>query len=145
MDFDGMFSSLNIAASALNAERARMNVVASNLARANVTAPPGQTPPQREVIFFQEVLERARNESLPGGERLGGVQVAGIRPSTAPPRMVANPGHPHANEEGFVAYPDINVPDEMVNLISASRSYGANLAVLKTFREMMLKTLTMGR
>jgi len=71
--------------------------------------------------------------------------VAGIAPSTEEPRMVAEPGHPYADKNGFVAYPNINVPNEMVNLISASRSYGANLAVMKTFRDMMLKTLTIGR
>jgi len=72
MDFDQMFSSLNIAASALNAERMRMNVVANNLAKANVTAPPGETPPQREMIFFRQVLDRAQND-LSGADRLGGV------------------------------------------------------------------------
>ena len=143
MDFDGMFSSLNIAASALGAERQRMNVVANNLAKANVTAGPGEVLPQREMIFFRQVLDRAQGD-LSGG-RLGGVRVAGVSPSTEAPRRVADPGHPHADENGFVAYPNINVPNEMVNLISASRSYGANLAVLKTFKDMMLKTLTIGR
>jgi len=144
MDFDRMFSSLNVTASALNAERMRMNVVANNLAKANVSAPPGETPPARETIFFRAVLDRARS-ARSGAGRLGGVEVAGIRPANEQPRMVADPGHPHANEQGFVAYPNINVADEMVNLISSSRSYGANLAVLKTFREMMLKTLSIGR
>lgn len=143
MNFDRMFSSLNIAASALNAERARMNVVASNLAKANVTAKPGEAPPQREMIFFKEVFERAMLGAV--GDRMAGVEVAAIQPSNEEPRYVADPAHPHANEDGFVAYPNISVSEEMVNLISASRSYGANLAVMKSFKEMMIKTLAIGQ
>ena len=143
MDFDQMFSALNISSSALHAERMRMDVVADNLARANVTVPPGQTPPSRETIIFKAVFDEARR-GVPGAEALGGVEVEGVYPSSDPPRMVREPGHPHADENGFVAYPNISSFQEMANLISSSRSYGANLAVIRTFKDIMNKTLSIG-
>lgn len=143
MELDRMFSTLDIAGSALHAERTRMNVVANNLALANVTSKTG-TPPSRQAVIFRAALGEARHGSRRGRE-LAGVEVAGVTASNDPPRLVHDPSHADANDEGYVAYPNISAFQEMANLISASRSYGANLAVVRTYKEMMNKTLNIGR
>ena len=136
-----MMNIFQLAGSAMTAQSQRMNVAASNLANADsVAGPDGQTYRARQVVF--------RMAPVPGqahGQEVGGVQVAGVVQSQAPLRMVYEPGNPAANADGYVAMPNVNVVDETINMIAASRSYQANVEVLNTARTLMLKTLTIGQ
>jgi flagellar basal-body rod protein FlgC len=123
-----------IASSAMTAQSQRMNLTASNLANADsVTGPDGQPYRARQAVF----------ESL--GDARGGVRVASVHESTAPGRLIHDPHNPLANEQGYVTMANVNPVEEMVNMISASRSYQANVEVLNTAKSLMLKTLTLGQ
>lgn len=126
-----------IAGSAMTAQSQRMNTTASNLANADsVTGPDGQPYRARQVVF----------EMAPAnGQGIGGVRVARVIEDPSPMRMVHDPKNPLANAEGYVTMPNVNVVEEMVNMISASRSYQANVEVLNTAKTLMLKTLTIGQ
>ena len=127
----------NVAGSAMAAQSQRMNVTASNLANAeSVAGPDGQPYRAKQVVF--EVAGS-------GGQDIGGVKVAGVIEDSAPARMLFDPRSPHANADGYVAMPNVNVVEEMTNMISASRSYQANVEVLNTAKTLMVKTLTIGQ
>ncbi|MFZ4478417.1 MAG: flagellar basal body rod protein FlgC [Rhodoferax sp.] len=127
----------DIAGSALTAQSQRMNVTASNLANADsVAGPDGQPYRARQVVF-----EMAQS----GGQAIGGVKVARVVEDQSPLRMLHDPKNPNANADGYVAQSNVNVVEEMVNMISASRSYQANVEVLNTAKTLMLKTLTLGQ
>jgi flagellar basal-body rod protein FlgC len=127
----------DIAGSAMTAQSQRMNTTASNLANADsVTGPDGLPYRARQVVF----------EMAPAnGQGIGGVRVARVIEDPSPMRMVHDPRNPMANADGYVAMPNVNVVEEMVNMISASRSYQANVEVLNTAKTLMLKTLTIGQ
>ena len=126
-----------IAASAMTAQSQRMNTTASNLANADsVAGPDGQPYRARQVVF----------EMAPsGGQDIGGVRVARVIEDPSPMRMMHDPKNPLANAAGYVTMSNVNVVEEMVNMISASRSYQANVEVLNTAKTLMLKTLTVGQ
>ena len=125
------------AGSAMAAQSKRMNVAASNLANADsVTGPDGQPYRAKQVIF--------QVDAAPGAET-GGVKVTGVEESQAPDKLVFQPGNPLADAKGYVRMPNVDVVGEMVNSMSASRSYQANVEVLNTVKSMMLKTLTLGQ
>ena len=126
-----------IAASAMAAQSQRMNTTASNLANADsISGPDGQPYHAKQVVF----------EMAPSsGQAIGGVRVARVVDDPSPLRMQHDPKNPLANAEGYVAMPNVNVVEEMVNMISASRSSQANVEVLNTAKTMMLKTLTIGQ
>ncbi len=127
----------DIAGSAMSAQSQRMNVTASNLANADsVAGPDGQPYRARQVVF--EMAPSA-------GADIGGVKVAGVIEDPSPLHMVHDPKNPMANADGYVATSNVNVVEEMVNMISASRSYQANVEVLNTAKTLMLKTLTVGQ
>jgi flagellar basal-body rod protein FlgC len=127
----------NVAGSAMTAQSQRMNVTASNLANAeSVAGPDGQPYRAKQVVF-----EVAGN----GGQDIGGVKVAGVIEDSSPAKMVFDPRNPHANADGYVAMPNVNVVEEMTNMISASRSYQANVEVLNTAKTLMVKTLSIGQ
>lgn len=127
----------DIAGSALTAQSQRMNVTASNLANADsVAGPDGQPYRARQVVF--EMAPAA-------GQAVGGVRVARVIEDPSPPRLLHDPKNPLANADGYVAQSNVNVVEEMVNMISASRSYQANVEVLNTAKTLMLKTLTLGQ
>ena len=133
-------SSMNIfsvAGSAMTAQSQRMNVTASNLANAeSVAGPDGEPYRAKQVVF----------ELAPSGQQdTGGVQVARVVDDPSPARLVFDPNSPHANADGYVAMSNVNVVEEMTNMISASRSYQANVEVLNTAKTLMLKTLTVGQ
>jgi flagellar basal-body rod protein FlgC len=132
-----MPSIFDIAGSAMTAQSQRMNVTASNLANADSTAGPDGLPYRaRQVVF----------ESTAGSDQaVGGVRVAGVVQDNSPLRQVYDPKNPAANADGYVAKPNVNPVDEMVNMISASRSYQANVEVLNTAKGLMLKTLSVGQ
>jgi flagellar basal-body rod protein FlgC len=127
----------SVAASAMNAQSQRMNVTASNMANADsVAGPDGQPYRARQVVF-----QLAGND---GGE-LGGVQVAQVVEDQSPLKTVFDPKNPRANGDGYVTQSNVNLVEEMTNMISASRSYQANVEVLNTAKTLMAKTLTIGQ
>lgn len=132
-----MFSIFNVSGSAISAQSQRLNVVASNLANADAVAgPDGQGYKARQVIF----------ETAPmGPDASSGVRVNGIRESNEPLRRVHNPSHPSADADGYVNQSNVNPVEEMVNMISASRSYQNNVEVMNTAKTLLLKTLQMGQ
>ncbi|MCF6149306.1 MAG: flagellar basal body rod protein FlgC [Candidatus Kuenenia sp.] len=143
MGIDNVFSALDISASGLTAERIRMNVIANNIANANATKSPDGGPYRREQVEFQSVLNRASNMSdIEGTERLGGVKVSKIMKSKEPFNKVFVPGHPQADENGFVEMPNVNIATEMVDLVTASRSYEANLAVINSSKDITNQALS---
>jgi flagellar basal-body rod protein FlgC len=132
----GFFSTLNIAATGLSAQRIRINVISSNLANANTTKTESGEPYKRKDIIFKELLE---------GEYRGGVRVEKVVEDKKPFVLKYEPGHPDANEEGYVQYPNVNPIEEMVNMIEASRSYEANVTVLNTAKQLAMRALEIGR
>jgi flagellar basal-body rod protein FlgC len=133
---------VKMTASALNAERLRMEVVSQNIAHANTTRGADGKPYQAQHVVFESVLERAQQI---GGAVPQSILVSRIETEARPPRLVYEPGHPDANAEGMVAMPDINVHEEMVELIAASRAFEANLAVMKNARNLAAQTLAIGK
>jgi len=131
-----LFNVFSIAGSALTAQSARLNAVASNLANADsVVGADGQPYRAKQVVFTATPVE--------GGGI--GVRVTQLVDSAAPLRMMYDPASPAANAQGYVAMPNVNVVDEMVNMISASRSYQNNVEVMNTAKSLMQKTLAIGQ
>lgn len=131
-----LFNIFNIAGSGMAAQSQRLNAVASNLANVDsTTSADGKPYRAKEVIFAATPM---------GGTDAQGVKVAAVAESTAPMKMVYDPSHPMADAKGYVSMPNVNVVDEMVNMISASRSYQNNVDVLNTSKTLLLKTLTIG-
>lgn len=132
-----VFNVFNIAGSALSAQSARLNAVASNLANADsVAGSNGQPYRAKQVIFAATPI---------GGEGGQGVRVTQVVESAAPLRMNFEPNNPFANEQGYVSMPNVNPVEEMVNMISASRSYQTNAEVMNTSKSLLLKTLAIGQ
>ncbi|WP_445493848.1 flagellar basal body rod protein FlgC [Photorhabdus sp. SF281] len=132
-----LLSIFDIAGSALSAQSQRLNVSASNMANADsVSGPDGQPYRAKQVVF---------RVATPAGQETGGVRVSEIVDDPTPFRLEYQPGHPLADEKGYVRMPNVDVVGEMINTISASRSYQANVEVLNTTKSMMLKTLTLGQ
>jgi len=143
--FDKPFSVLDISASGLAAERARMSVIASNIANAQVTETSDGGPYKRKEVEFSSVLNKSMIGSKSSENMLSGVKIKGITESKLPPNMVHIPGHPQANKEGFVSMPNVSIAKEMVDMIAASRSYEANTSVISTFRKMGERALNIIR
>ena len=144
----GFFDGYNIATSGMSAQRTRINVVSSNLANAQTTHTQEGGPYKRQTVTFQEVLLNQNNikkdkdtikkdNIIP----LKGVKVSSIQDSDDEPIMKYDPTHPDANEDGYVAYPNINPVIEMVELMEAMRSYEANVSAFKTQKDIDTKTL----
>lgn len=135
------FTIFSIAGSALTAQSQRMNVSASNLANAeSVAGPDGQPYKARQVVFQMHPVA-----GQGAAQAVGGVRVTQVVESNAPHRMEYNPGHPMADENGYVTKPNVDVVAETVNMISASRSYQANVEVINTAKSLMNRTLTIGQ
>ncbi|MEK6728814.1 MAG: flagellar basal body rod protein FlgC [Planctomycetota bacterium] len=146
MGIGNMLSVFDISGSGLSAERMRMNVIANNIANANATDTPEGGPYRREQVEFSAVLNELQNggsKGISGSERLGGVKVKGIVKSQDPFSVQYMPGHPKADAKGFVNMPNVQVATEMVDLITASRSYEANLAVINSTKDMNAKALSL--
>ncbi len=131
-------------ASALDAERIRMDVIAQNIANSNVTRDVDGKPYQRQEVVFESVLNALQNSDSPDAGSKS-VQIARVQKDNRPPRMIYNPGHPDADAHGMVAMPNINIHEEMVDMIASSRSYEANLAVVKNARTMAMQALSIGK
>lgn len=137
---------LSISAGGLDAQRKRMNVIASNLANASTTKTPEGGPyKRRDVVFesvpvteFGKVLDSKMNDAQ-------GVKVTEIVEDTKPPKMVYDPSHPDANKEGYVAFPNIDVIEEMTNMMATTRSYEANISAVNATKSMSMKALEIGK
>lgn len=130
-------------ASALQAERIRLEVISQNIANANTTKTPEGTPYQRQVVKFETILQDkigADSDSVP---QL--LKAARIVKDGKPPSAVYEPGHPDANENGMVLYPNVNIHEEMADMIASSRTFEANLAAIKNARALTMQTLSIGR
>ncbi|GAB2182542.1 flagellar basal body rod protein FlgC [Denitratisoma sp. agr-D3] len=132
-----MLNLFNISGSALTAQSARLNAVASNLANADSVAGADGKPYRAKQVVFQ-----ATPMGNDGGK---GVRVTQVVESAAPLRMTYDPANPAANQDGYVAMPNVNVVEEMVNMISASRAYQTNAEVMSNTKSLMLKTLAIGQ
>jgi flagellar basal-body rod protein FlgC len=131
-----LFNVFDIAGSAMTAQSQRLNATASNLANADSAAGPDGTADRAKQVVFSSVPM--------AGQAGSGVRVSNVIEDEAPAKQVYNPQHPLANPQGFVAMPNVNVVDEMVNMISASRSYQNNVEMMNTAKTMLLKTLQIG-
>ncbi len=132
-----MFSIFNVSSSAISAQSQRLNVVASNLANVDAVAgPDGQAYKARQVVFQTTPM---------GAESSAGVRVSSIQESQVPGRRELDPNNPSADADGYVTHSNVNAVEEMVNMISASRSYQNNVEVMNTAKTLLLKTLQMGQ
>ncbi|MDR3119905.1 MAG: flagellar basal body rod protein FlgC [Clostridiales bacterium] len=146
----GYFGALDISASGLTAQRLRMDTISQNIANVNTTRTADGTPYRRKVTLFEERTGPAMFDgylrSAFKGDNLGtGVRVARILEDQAPFRKVYDPGHPDADADGYVSQPNVDVVTEMVNMISASRSYEANVTSINTTKSICTKALEIGR
>ena len=136
-----LFNIFSVSGSAVSAQSQRLNVVASNLANADTVAgPDGQAYKPRQVSFQTVMLGQG---ATPGAA--AGVTVSSISENQAPGRRVHDPKHPAADAEGYVTFSNVNPVEEMVNMISASRSYQNNVEVMNTARTLLMKTLQLGQ
>lgn len=145
MDF---FNSIQTSSSGLSAQRLRMNLISGNLANVNTTRTRDGGPYRRkEAIFAAQPMNSEFNKILTDrlNNQTAGVRVDRIYEDTSPPMMKYDPSHPNANDKGYVAVPNINPMEEMVNMISATRGFEANVTALKAAKEMALKALEIGR
>jgi flagellar basal-body rod protein FlgC len=141
----GVFSAMDIAASGLSAERTRMNTIASNLANAQTTRTAEGGPYRRvDPVFEAIALDKMRALS-PSERSVSMVQVSEIVQDDRPGHMVYSPGHPDANPDGYLEYPNVNIVEEMVNMISASRAYEAGISTVEATQKMASSALDLGR
>ena len=161
MPLEKIFSSLNISASGLSAQRQRMDQIAQNIANAETTRTDEGGPYRRKYVVTAEApvtvfpkyfenemqLERTeknhfKDEPIRGDKPVpSGTEVAEVAVDQSPPRLVYDPSHPDANEQGYVAMPNVNVLTEMVDLISSTRAYEANVTALNASKDMTKKAL----
>ncbi len=132
-----LFKVFNVSGSAVSAQSQRLNVVSSNLANAeSVAGPDGKPYKARQVLFQTQMMDAEQSAA--------GVRVASVIEDNAEPRKIHDPSHPLADENGYVTMTNVNVVEEMVNMISASRSYQNNVDVMNTAKNMLQKTLQLG-
>lgn len=141
-----IFTTMKISASALKAQRLRMNAISSNLANIETTRTPDGGPYRKREVVFQS-SSRGFSDTLDSRMRdaAQGVRVMHVQASDRPPMMVYDPGHPDADEKGMLAMPNINLVEETADMMSASKAYEANATVVKSAKRMALKALEIGR
>jgi flagellar basal-body rod protein FlgC len=137
-----LIAGVDITAGALNANRTRLDIVAQNIANAQTTRTANGGPYQRQVVSFETELVR---HVAGGGPSLQTVKIGSISTDRTPGQQVYNPQHPDATADGLVTMPNVNLSYEMVDLITASRAYEANLSVVKNARQMAMKALEIGK
>jgi len=137
----------SVAGSAVSAQSQRLNTVASNLANADTVAGPDGSPYKARQVIFQATAPDARGRLGEAGRTPGvaGVTVSNVIEDQSPGKRVYDPEHPSADGEGYVTHSNLNVVEEMVNMISASRSYQNNVEIMNTAQQLALKTLQMGQ
>ena len=145
MSIEQMLSGMDISASGLTGERLRMEVAANNIANMNSTRTAEGGPFQRQQVTFSAVMnQHVSLEGMPVDE-LKGVHVVGITPDDSPGPLIHDPGHPDADSSGNVRMPNVNLSHEMVDMVTASRAYEANLKSMETFRQMAEQALSLLR
>jgi flagellar basal-body rod protein FlgC len=137
-----LISGIDVTSGALNAQKTRLDIVAQNIANAQTTRGPDGTPYQRKIVSFESELVRRGAGAGPG---LQSVRVGGISADRTPGQQVYNPQHPDAGPDGLVTMPNVNMSYEMVDLITASRAYEANLSVVKNAKQMAMRALEIGK
>ncbi|MDN5346742.1 MAG: flagellar basal-body rod protein FlgC [Clostridia bacterium] len=140
-----LLQAMAISASGLTAERLRLDIIANNLANISTTRTPRGGPYRRQVPVFAERLRQELGRPDPNRPPGYGVQVVAIAEDNTPPRLIYDPTHPDADERGYVALPNINVVNEMVDMITATRAYEANVTAINAAKAMALKALEIGR
>ncbi len=141
-----MFDTLAISASGLKAERLRMDTIASNVANANTTRTEEGGPYRRKVAVFQEKLQNEMQRiGFAGGNQGAGVEAIGIAEDQSPFKKIYDPGHPDADEDGYVELPNVNLLNEMVDMMAATRAYEANITVINSSKGMYAKALEIGK
>jgi flagellar basal-body rod protein FlgC len=138
MGFDGLFGAGGISSSGMSAERLRMEVIANNIANAQTTRSPNGGPYRRQDVVFETVLGNHKQ----GGQ---GVRAAEIIDDPSELPKIFNPGHPDADADGFLTLPNVQIPVEMVNLMTATRAYEANLKAALAMKQMNEQALTLMR
>lgn len=145
-----VFSGLNVSASGLTAQRLRMDTISENIANVNTTRDQHGNVYRRKTVVFAEKKDFSFNDALSltsaSGLRSSGVKVTEVIEDTSEDlKMVYDPSHPDANEDGYVSYPNVNTVTEMTNLIDASRAYEANVTAFNATKSMLQQTLQMGK
>ncbi|MGA2868251.1 MAG: flagellar basal body rod protein FlgC [Verrucomicrobiota bacterium] len=138
-----VISGIQNTSAALDAEQTRLDVISQNIANANTTHGVDGKPYQRQLVVFESALQQAVNSD--GSVQMPPVQVAKIEKDTSPPIQIYDPGNPDADGNGLVSMPNVNINEEMADLVSASRAYEANLAVVKNSHSMAMETLAIGK
>jgi flagellar basal-body rod protein FlgC len=144
--FMDILNTFRISGSALQAQSIRLNTISSNLANVETTSTPEGGPYKKKSVYFQstpKTFQEQLDQNMQDGVQ--GVKVAAITEDQTPPRKVYNPSHPDAKENGYVNMPNINVLEEMVDMMSATRSYQANVTSIKMAKRMAMKALEIGR
>lgn len=134
-----VISASSITGSALDAEKMRVDIVSQNIANANTTKGIDGKPYQRRIVAFESMLDAAT------GSNMQGVRVSEIKRDETAGEIINNPEHPHADDDGNVTMPNVNIPFEMVDMVTATRSYEANLAVVRNARQLATQALSIGR
>jgi flagellar basal-body rod protein FlgC len=137
-----LISGIDVTASALDAQKTRLDIVAQNIANAETTRTPDGGPYQRQVVSFESELVRQQGSAGPAMQT---VKISGITADPTPGQQVYNPQSPDAGADGMVTMPNVNLAYEMVDLITASRAYEANLSVVKNAKQMAEKALEIGK
>jgi flagellar basal-body rod protein FlgC len=133
------FQILDISATGMHTQTVRLNTVASNLANADSVSSNANETYRAKKPVFQTILDEAT------GEPMGGVRIKEIVTSKAPLKMEYNPNHPLANKDGYIFRPNVNVVEEMADMLSASRTYQTNVEVMNTSKQLLLRTLQLGK
>lgn len=144
----GLFNSINISATGMTAERTRMDVISENISNVNTTRTSNGTPYRRKMVTFEEKKPKfssVLNDALKSSGESSGVKISNIVKNDAEYKRIYEPGHPDANEEGYVEMPNVDVAKEMVDMISATRGYEANITALNSSKSMFTKALEIGR
>jgi len=141
-----IFSSFRVSASALKAHKTRLDTISSNIANVETTSTPEGGPYKKKSVYFQsKPLSFKEHMQSNLSSAVQGVEVTKIMEDDDPPRKVYNPSHPDAGEDGYVSMPNISVVKEMVDMMSATRSYQANVTAIKSAKRMAMKALEIGR
>lgn len=142
----GIFTSLNISASALQAQRTRLDTISSNMANAETTRTPQGGPYQRKMVVFEtQQMSFADHLSSRSNKAINGVRVSSIAVDNRDPKLVYDPQHPDADDRGYVAMPDIDILKETTDMMMATRAYEANITTIKSAKRMALKALEIGK
>ena len=142
-----IFAAIDASSTGISAQRARINILSGNLANINTTRTEGGGPyKRRDAIFSSEALDNNFNDMLDQriNDNVQGIRIDDVYVDEKEPKLVYNPTHPDADEKGFVRFPNINLMEELVNIMSASRAYEANVTALNASKSILVRALAIG-